>query len=829
MPMNDSDIAGGRWPAGAREAVDVVAQQVRTPLLSGMVPPLADFFLPRAETTPRLADLRPGQTAVLTPGEHTAAAPPAQGGTGKTQLAVEFTHDLRNAQAAELLFWVTGTSREAIIAGYADAANSVGASEPEDDAEVTAARFVIWLARTSRPWALVIDDLADAADLKDLWPSGAAGRVVITTRLPGAALGMTNDEPGIFPVNGFSRREGLSYLRSRLTEYSDQRSQAIDLCEDLDGLPLCLAQASAVLVARQMTCRDYRVQLDERRKHMARVSIAGLSTEVLVTWSLAVECAQELQPAGLAWPAMTLAAALGSHAIPSTVLISPAACGYIIGRPPAGDGPDQRLVWSAITNLARAGLVSISQGRGASLVWIHPSVRTAMLAHLPRADIEQLVLAAADALTQAWPEREAGGSAGVDEQIMRDCASALHAIDGGWLWRPAAHPLLLRTGSSLESSGLASSAVTYWQSVLTTSTRLAGATGPGIAAVQDRLGAAYEANGRAGEAIAVFRNSLRDREQILGPEHPQTTAACRHLAHAYLTAGRPADAVALYQRTVTSLGQQFGMGHPETLAARASLADAYQALGMPEDALLTAKLVLADADKLLGPGHPQTVAARASLADAYQAAGRPKDAIEHHQRLVTGQQALHGPDYAGTIAARAGLASALRRAGRTKDAIAQYQQVLADRRRTEGADHPDTIAALANLAFAYRSAGQLREAIPAYEQVLTDRERVQGPDHRDTRSARANLAAAYQQAGRLTDAIPHYERALADSESALGPGSMETLSARCSLASALYADGRLVEAVKMLEHALADCRRYLPPSHPMTESVRHNLDAAAMS
>lgn len=805
----------------------MAAQQVRTPLLSGTMPPLADFFLPRAETAPSLAGLRPGQTAVLTPGEYSPAAPASQGGTGKTQLAVEFTHDLRNAQAAEVLVWVTATSREAIIASYADAANSVGASDPDDDAEVTAARFAAWLARTSRPWALIIDDLADVAHLRDLWPSGPAGRVVITTRLPGAALAMAAGERVIIPISGFSRREALTYLRSRLTEFFDQGSQAIDLCEDLGGLPLCLAQASAVLVARKMACREYRAQLDERRKQLAQISVAGLSNEVLVTWSLAVECAQQLQPAGLAWPAMTLAAVLGPHAIPSTALISPAACGFITGRPPAADGTDQNLAWSAITNLASAGLITISHGRAGSLLRMHPSVRLATLAHLSRTDLERTVRTAADALTQAWPEP--GGHAQLDEQVMRDCASAIHAIDDGWLWKPETHPLLLRAGLSLEGSGLTTSAVTYWQSVLTRSTRLSGAVHPSTAVAQDRLGAAYEACGRASDAIAVFQSTLGDREHNLGPEHPQTTTARRHLAHAYLTGGRPAEAVALYQRAITSLSQQLGPGHPEALAARASLADAYQAAGMPDDALLASKLLVADSDRVLGPRHPQTLAARANLADAYQDAGRPKDAIEQYRRLVADQQALHGPDYPDTIAARANLASALRRGGKAKDAITQYQQVLADRRRTAGADHPDTIAALANLAFAYRSAGLLREAIPAYEDVLADRERVQGPDHRDTRGARANLAAAYQQAGRLADAIPQYELALADSESALGPDSMETLTARCSLASALYADGRLVEAVKVLERALADCTRYLPANHPMTKTVRQNLDAAAMA
>src|SRR6266699_6422835 len=78
----------------------MVAQQAGTVsdsgsgvLLSGTVPPLADAYFPREQTGPDLASsLRPGETVVLVHGEDTELAPTAQGGTGKTQLAVEFTH-----------------------------------------------------------------------------------------------------------------------------------------------------------------------------------------------------------------------------------------------------------------------------------------------------------------------------------------------------------------------------------------------------------------------------------------------------------------------------------------------------------------------------------------------------------------------------------------------------------------------------------------------------------------------------------------------------------------------------------------------------------------
>jgi len=118
----------------------VVAQQAGTAtrpgiLLSGIVPPLADTYYTRTETGPDLvSSLKPGETVVLVHGAQSDTAPVVQGGTGKTQLAVEFTHAMWNGRLVEVLVWVTATNAEAIITGFAQAANTVDAANPSEGA-----------------------------------------------------------------------------------------------------------------------------------------------------------------------------------------------------------------------------------------------------------------------------------------------------------------------------------------------------------------------------------------------------------------------------------------------------------------------------------------------------------------------------------------------------------------------------------------------------------------------------------------------------------------------------------------------------------------------
>jgi len=817
----------------------VGVQRAAAPVLSGSVPPLAASFHPRPETGLGLADaLRPGHTIVLVPGQGgdpsapSALSAPSGGmsaagavrGTGKTQLAIEFAHAMWNARAVDLLVWVPAGNRTDILASYALAMTELDAQQAGETADAAANRFLGWLSRTNRRWAVVLDGVTSASDLDGLWPGGASGQLVVTTRLSGSELG--GDDRTVYQVPGFSRREALAYLNSRLTGYPDQRIEALDLAEDLDGLPIAMAQAAAVVAESEITCRDYRVAYAERLRNTASTLVDGCPQSMLATWSLAVEQAHELSPAGLAWPALAFAAVLDTSGIPAGVLISPAACGYITGRPSAATGGDQNLVRAAFGNLERLGLLSVDKTSAARTVWLHPAVRAAVRAYLPPGSVEQVVAAAATALLEAWPET--GSPAGEPQlnQALRDCVASLSAYGGDLLWKPEAHSLLLRAGESLAEDQLVDPAVAYWQAIAATCGHLLGPGHAQSVLARGRLAAAYSSAGRLAEAVFVFEMALTDRERELGQDHPDTVLARVNLARSYEAAGREAEAIMLYEQTLADSERLLGPAHRDTLTVRAYLAAAYQSAGRRGDSLRLYERMLAESERAHGPVHRDTMTARAQLAAAHQSVGQLREAITGYQRTLADRERVQGPDHPETLATRAALANAYRLAGKIKEAVGQYERVLADRERIQGADHPDTITARGNLAFAYRTAGKLKDAIARYERTLADRERVLGADHRDTLSTRANLAGAYQLARRLNDAIPQYERAVADSERVLGPGDIDTLTTRCNLATAYYAAGRPSDVVTVLRQALADCQQYLGPDHPMTSTVRENLQAA---
>ena len=195
----------------------------------------------------------------------------ASGGSGKTQLAAALAHELWDNRAVDLLVWVKASSRSAIMTGYALTLAELGAADPGDDLLTGAQRFLAWLSSTERRWLVVLDDLADPADLDGLWPGGPDGRVVVTARR-GDTLVAPNRR--IAPVPAFSTREALAYLTARLATDPGQRTEALDLAHDVDCQPLALAHATAALICTGASCRDYRGWYHDRKRRMGHASPA---------------------------------------------------------------------------------------------------------------------------------------------------------------------------------------------------------------------------------------------------------------------------------------------------------------------------------------------------------------------------------------------------------------------------------------------------------------------------------------------------------------------------------------------------------------------------
>jgi tetratricopeptide (TPR) repeat protein len=699
------------------------------PVRSGTVPALASGYSARPETAPGLAAALPAGAAVAlvpsgavppaaSPGP--VAAPDAQDwlrSSGKTQLAVAFAESLWQSGGVDLLVWIEATSRAAVLSGYAAATAAVTGRDQVSSCESVAAQFLSWLGETSRRWLVVLDDLADPANLDGLWPAGPAGRVLVTSADAAAVpSGMR-----AVPVGPFSQREAISYLSGRLSADPDKRQGVIELAPDLDLEPVALVQASAVIANSPLSCRDYRAHFTRRREQLTEPPSAR-PPAAAVTWMFSFGLVGQLAAGASAQLLLALAALLDGHGIPQTVFAAPAADDFVAGG--GGVAASSERARAALAVLEQAGLLTVEPVTAPPVVRISPVLQAALRAAMPEGMPDQVAKSAADALLQAWPEQELPGWPATG---LRSCAATLRQITGNLLWDGGCHPLLVRAGDSLDHARLTGPAVDHWRDLATTSGRLLGDGHPDTMLASQRLADAYLAAGRADEAIPWFQWELDTLTATLGPDHRDVIEARRRLGHALVAALQLPAAITVLERAVAQFGRAYGPGHAGTLGTRDELAAAYLTAGNYPDAMTLYRQTLADRERAQGARHPQTMTTRHGLADCYLASGRAKEAVAAYKRVVADRERALGPEHLDTLTARNNLGAAYQQTGKTAAAALACQQAWAGFERVLGPRHPDTLRSRAGLAQVYRRLGRygdaralLRDTVDRLQRILPD-------------------------------------------------------------------------------------------------------------
>jgi hypothetical protein len=521
---------------GHADAVFVgVRAPVSWPCRVGVVPGRAGSFQRRA-VADALDAAADGGTAVL------CQVLAGTGGVGKTQLAAAHARAVWQAGSVDLLAWVTAGSRDAVVAAYAQAGGEVAGADPGDPQQA-AGRFLTWLETSGRRWLVVLDDLADPADLRGLWPPAVAcGRVLVTTRRRDAALSGTGRR--LIDVGLFTPEEAAAYLDANLAarQCEDDPGQIAGLAADLGFLPLALAQAAAYLTDLGLDCASYRARLADRRRTLPDLvpDDSGLPDDhrdaLAATWSLSIEQANRLRPAGLSRPMLELASMLDPNGIPQAVLTSPPALTHLSGNegrdaagtsgddPAEGSRADALDAADALRYLNRFSLAELDPAAPHRAVRVHNLIQRATRENLPAARRGPLARAAADALMAAWPdiERDTGLA-----QALRSSASILAGHAGAELWQPDAHRLLFRLGRSLSEAGLITAATAYWQALHAAAVRYLGPDHPHTFTTRHTLAYLLGVAGDPAGAAAAFGDVLADRLRVLGPDDPATLGS-RH-------------------------------------------------------------------------------------------------------------------------------------------------------------------------------------------------------------------------------------------------------------------------------------------------------------
>ncbi|WUR59788.1 FxSxx-COOH system tetratricopeptide repeat protein [Micromonospora chokoriensis] len=781
----------------------------------GRVPRQAAWFQDRHAHVELVRAAKAGRTAVLT------QVLSGMGGVGKTQLAAQFARRLDTDSELDVLVWVSASSREAIIASYAEAARALSVAPTEMELESAAGRLLMWLERTDKRWLIVLDNLDSPGDANGLWPAdNRHGRTVVTTRRRDPIL--HTDGRTLVDVDLFTPAEAVDYLIRSTGCTVDQRSIIEALAADLGYLPLAVAQAAAFIRDRSIDAAAYRARLADRQQRLADLAppVDALPDDyvatVAATWSLSVDAADSHTPRGLARPILDVAALLDPNGIPDAVFTTDAIIQHL-GRI-SGQHTNPQAIRDALRNLHRLNLVTHDTSTGS--IRVHALVQRATRDRFDDARLNRAARTAADALLALWPD---AGHDPEHTQALRANTSALQASSGDRLLHPDAHALLFRAVRSLGDTGQVTTAATASEQLSADCLRVLGPdhrdTLAARADLAHRRGMAHDFAG----AVTAYEQLLADYLRVLGADHPDTLTTRGGLAHWRGMAGDPNGAVTTYEQLLADRLRVLGPDHPDTLTTRGNLADWRATAGDPNGAVTTYEQLLADRLRVLGPDHPDTLTTRGNLADWRGMAGDRNGAVTTYEQLLADCLRVLGPDHPRTLTTRGNLAHRRGMAGDSAGAVTTYEQLLADYLRVLGPDHPDTLTTRRNLVYWRGRAGDPNGAVTTYEQLLADYLRVLGPDHPDTLTTRGDLAHRRGMAGDSAGAVTAYEQLLADYLRVLGPDHPRTLTTRGDLAYWRGMAGDSGGAVTAYEQLLADRLRVLGADHPDTLSTRGDL------
>ncbi|AGZ39494.1 FxSxx-COOH system tetratricopeptide repeat protein [Actinoplanes friuliensis] len=758
--------------------------------IRGNLPPRNPRFVGREGL---LADVRGllgnGPVVLLPAPEHQL------GGTGRTQLAVEYAY--RYADTYDLVWWIPAEQTAGMRAALVGLAQELKLPEARDiNRTLGAVRDALSRGEPYRNWLVVFENANRPEDIKPYLPSGA-GHVLVTSRNPR----WTSEVAQAVPVAVFDRGDSVDFLQRRATDLS--ASDAERLAERLGDVPMALDLAAAVRAAAGWSITEYLRRYDERAAELA------FPTPIRIAWGLAADALGEASPP--AFELLELCAFLASAPVSWELLW--AARGQV-GAELARTVRIERRLKAALRLIGRYGLADLDPP-GASVL-VHPLVRGmlgqqlsserhAALLHSVRA-----MLAAADPgdpdNPAHWSRYAAivphlvhsdvlGGDAEEIRQLVINCIRFLYAR-GDWD----------------SSRDLATQAVARWRDSL-------GETDEQTLLASFHLANALRAVGRTADARALNAQTLRSQRDVLGDDDETTLATANSVGADLRMQGHFGQARQLDADNLVRYRRLFGESFPTALRCANNLAADLRLLGDFRGARALDEQVLRHRQMIFVEGHPETLSSRAGLAFDLFGLGDYAGATE---LLSNGHAEALGADHPMALWAGRFAAIAARRCG-----LPQARQLAETNvelyRQKFGDLNVETLGALVSLANCARDDGDLDEAHRLLERAVARYHAVLGDEHPFTLAAAADLAGVVRATGRFAEARTIDAEALGGLRRSVGADHPFTLSCANGLAADLVATGEAQQAREIAGDTLVRSRALRGAEHPDTLACAFNV------
>ncbi len=689
------------------------------------------------------------------------------GGVGKSQVAIEFAHQLAARQPDVWVFWVHAGTQARVEQGFrmiADAAKLPGRNEPKADIPQL---VYSWLSNERNgKWVLVLD----SADDRDVFyhpvgddkperqpfasylPQSQHGSMLITTRDRDLAFRLTGRHQNIIEVGPMAQADALTLLEKKLGSPSDiDVAVATDLVQALDLVPLAIGQAAAYIQARAPRSSPEKYLAEFREGEHKRSKLlehdagdlrrgGGASNAILTTLQISFDHIRAQRPS--AADLLSLMSFFDPQGIPAWVL-KPGTAKDAMGA----KGPDINGGFEDDVAMLRNYCLIVAAEASDSFE-MHSLVQLSTRRWLE-------VLGRQETFKQQFIERMAASfPAGFYQnyhQNLATCRSLFAHVQvalgygtsldtlakGGSSWS-----LLARVQAAFGSRPPSRDAIEAWATLLH--------NGGSYARSQGRFELAQQMSGKAREV----------REKRLGNKNRATLSSMTLFAGVLLDRGQWEDAQKLFVQAMESYKAKLGADHPSTLTSMANLSTALVTQGLQEEAEKLEVQVMEARKKKLGADHLDTLKSMGNLASILGAQGRLEESEKLSEQVTEAFRTKLGADHPYTLIVTNNLAETYRRQGRWEEAKKLTVEVMEIRTKKLGADHPDTLMSISNLVAIRRNQGQLEKAEELIVKLIETRKTKLGADHPITLSSMGDLAAIYGEQGRWEETVKLLEQVI---------------------------------------------------------------------
>jgi tetratricopeptide (TPR) repeat protein len=801
----DADRALADVAAGIRRVIEdmplLAASALRAalPVIWNIPYPRNPFFLGRED---ELANVR----SSLQGGQTTAVSQPQAisrlGGIGKTQLALEYAY--RYHQDYQAILWARAESTEAVVSSYVAISSLLRL--PECDAkeqEVIVQAVKTWL-QTHRGWLLILDNADELALLRDFLPPSLGGHLLLTTRAAATGrLAHRLEIATLLPEQGalfLLRRAALIAPDATLEQVSPQeRELAMQLSQELGGLPLALDQAGAYLEETGVDLIGYWHLYQQHRADLLRERrglVADHPWPVATTWSLSFKQVEERNPA--AADLLRLLAFLAPDAIPEEILTAGAS---FLGPVLAPVAADAFLLNQAIEALRTNSLVR--RDPGGKTLSIHRLVQVVLQDRLSEAQRRSWAERAMLSISAAFPPDPFYENWPRCERLLPQALMVAQMIERYQIIGKQAGDLLNKTAAYLsfrtryiEAEPLLQQRLRFWErQVQMEDLRVEYGhdfsklsifyitqyfdKDSEVASSLSFLGDLYHQQGKYAEAEPLLQRALHIREQRLESDDEGVATALAALGDLYYQQGKYAEAEPLLQRALHIREQR--------------VQQAQQAQLRSSDLPVAERPVVTD---LLAIPLMR-------LGNLYQQQGKYAEAEPLYQRALSIWEQQWGPENLNVAWPLTSLGDLNYQQGKYAEAEPLLQHALHIREQTLGPEHPEVAYSLSGLANLYREQGKFAEAELLLQRALHIREQEQGSQHSETADTMHDLAQLREVQGNSEEARVWYARALAMYEQELGVRAPKTTKTRKRLIVLLHTLGQHEQAAQ-LEMAQAE-------------------------